>query len=344
MRLRDRAALIVVTGLLLLEIGPKSLKSVDLPELRPIFGGFLAAGGTIANPREIDIPFGVLVCDATNQDKLRPPWVPGVILSACMFNDNAIIPWKNRVESSLKLICFVQGTLRVFADMVLLPPSAVRSANGKAERQIRRYNSRRLPIVSELDRKVSKFAGYSRSVKFDRAIYSDPWAGLLFGRILGSFSEPGGLVNSCLKFVNLFGHSRRRSFGSFSLITSGNSQSMSIRGLFSDLIKLLSNQAEHLIGLLTAPLHLSKLTLHSVQLAIVNNCDSNTNENCRKFHTVLPPWRLIGTALLSIVLSFWGWRQMRTGNGAWWCFWIFSFGVFLWGYSINWWLNWSLGI
>ena len=96
-------------------------------------------------------------------------------------------------------------------------------------------------------------------------------------------------------------------------------------------------------GLLPSLLHFRELPAHHAKLFACDNGIPNRSEHGGDFYHCFPPWRLIGTAMLSFFLGCLGWGKLRTGHAGWWML-IFLSGITLWGYSINWWLNWSLGI
>ena len=66
---------------------------------------------------------------------------------------------------------------------------------------------------------------------------------------------------------------------------------MGVEGLLGHFLNLLSNQAEHLIGLVARTLHLFKLTLHDGQLAAIDVCEKKANCNGPYFEKNFPKWR-----------------------------------------------------
>jgi hypothetical protein len=89
-------------------------------------------------------------------------------------------------------------------------------------------------------------------------------------------------------------------------------------------------------------LHFCKLIAHSTQLSSCNDGIINSSKNGSEFYQVFPPWRLIWSAMFSIGISFWGWWNIRNNRRVMCGFASFVFGLFLWGYSINSWLDWWL--
>ena len=114
-------------------------------------------------------------------------------------------------------------------------------------------------------------------------------------------------------------------------------------GLLSRLFNLLSNQAEHLIGLITGTLHLGKLSAHYPELHKCRDgigCENASRQHLKK---IFPDWRLIGTAVLGLFGVFWGWWNVRLYDRAnrgmvfiaSFCLWVIGlYGIVLWGFGL----------
>jgi hypothetical protein len=83
---------------------------------------------------------------------------------------------------------------------------------------------------------------------------------------------------------------------------------------------------------------------HLPKLHTVDDSYKDTDENGAKFKSYFPPWGLIGLAVLSLFLGFWGWLNLRTGRRIFWSFWGFCIGCSLWGYSVLNLFRWFYGI
>jgi hypothetical protein len=75
-----------------------------------------------------------------------------------------------------------------------------------------------------------------------------------------------------------------------------------------------------------------------------DNYQGNTTTRCNDFNQRFPPWRLIGTTCAGFLLGWWGWHSLRNNRRLIWGYWVFTVGLTLWGYSINFIMQWWLGL
>jgi hypothetical protein len=187
----------------------------------------------------------------------------------------------------------------------------------------------------------------------DMNIHPDSWAGdaaIIFERysnlVISNITliAPNANVSplNSLKRFQLSGCCASHFVRGISLFPSGNSQSMGIGDLLSHFFNLLPNQANHLICLIPGLLHLPKLSLHGLELKVVDSRNRNAHEYGCNLHTVLPPRRLIGAAFSAFFIASWGWFQIRNGLRTSMGFWAFITGCGLWVYAFSGWLKWAL--
>jgi hypothetical protein len=59
---------------------------------------------------------------------------------------------------------------------------------------------------------------------------------------------------------------------------------------------------------------------------------------------LLPQWRLVGTAVASLSIMWWGWWNLRRERNTWLGACAFLAGCILWGYSMNLIMRWWVGV
>ena len=83
---------------------------------------------------------------------------------------------------------------------------------------------------------------------------------------------------------------------------------------------------------------LSKLTLHHIELTMVNASYVKPEENRSSFKNHFPQWRLIGLAIGSFSITLYGWWYLRNQIKMFWGFCWWCVGIALWVYTVNVWI------